>query len=298
MKTGEILFGPTDTDYPVFKIFFSKTDPGQRKHRIEHHHSEFEISLIVSGECQWCVNEKTYHGNEGDIYLFGSNENHYLTEIIGIEPLLLLNIRFESRFIWSPGGDRFNLRYLEIFLNHARTFSNEIPKTESVASTVSQLMTEIYDECQNREPEYKLVVKAKLLLILAALGRYYGIASLPSIPSTSKHHLKQLDSAVTFINSNLTEDLSLETIAREAGMSKSYFSTIFKKMNGIPVWDYITRKRVELAMCFLRESDLSIMEIAEKCGFSSISNFNRCFRQVTGISPSAYRKEFSADGLI
>lgn len=298
MKTGEILFGPTDTDFPVFKIFFSKTEPGQRKHRIEHHHSEFEISLIVSGECQWCVNEKTYHGNQGNIYLFGSNENHYMTEIIGSESLLLLNIRFESRFIWSPGGDRFNLRYLEIFLNHARTFSNEIPNTEPVAAAVAQLMQEIYEECQNRQPEYKLVVKAKLLLILAALGRYYGIASLPSVPYTSKQHLKQLDSAVTFINSNLTKDLSLETIAREAGMSKSYFSTIFKKMNGIPVWDYITRRRVELAMCFLRERNMPIIEVAEACGFSSISNFNRCFRQVTGISPSAYRKEFSKDGLI
>ena len=44
--------------------------------------------------------------------------------------------------------------------------------------------------------------------------------------------------------------------------------------------------------------DLSLSEVAEECGFSSISNFNRCFRQVTGISPSAYRKEFSVNGLI
>lgn len=295
MKTGEILFGPKDVDYPVFKIFFSKTEPGHREHRIEHHHSEFEISLVASGECQWCVNDKYYHGNEGDIYLFGSNENHYMTEIIGQEPLLLLNIRFESRFIWSPGGDRFNLRYLEIFLNHTQTFSNEIPGTETVASTVAQLMREIYEECQNREAEYKLVVKAKLLLILANLGRYYGVAKLPSSPHTSNQHLLQLDSAVSFINANLTKELSLELIAREAKMSKSYFSTIFKKMNGIPVWDYITRKRVELAMTLLREWDKSIIEVAESCGFSSISNFNRCFRQVTGISPSAYRKEVSAD---
>lgn len=298
MKTNEILFGSTDSDYSIFKIFFSRTEPGQRKHRIEHHHAEFEISLIVSGECQWCINEKIYHGNEGNIYLFGSNENHYMTEIIGSEPLLLLNIRFESRFIWSPGGDRFNLRYLDIFLNHTQTFSSEIPHTETVASKVAQLMHEIYQECETCEPEYQLVVKANLLLILAALGRYYGIASIPSVSHTSKQHLKQLDSAVSFINSNLTKDLSLEIIAREARMSKSYFCTIFKKLNGIPVWDYITRKRVELAMSLLQESDMSVIEVAESCGFSSISNFNRCFRQVTGTAPSIYRKEFSADELI
>ena len=100
---------------------------------------------------------------------------------------------------------------------------------------------------------------------------------------------------LSYINENLTGELSLEIIAREAKMSKSYFSTIFKKMNGIPVWDYITRKRVELAMTLLRDRDKPVIEVAESCGFSSISNFNRCFRQVTGISPSAYRKEVSAD---
>lgn len=221
-----------------------------------------------------------------------------MTEIIGQETLHILNIRFESRFIWSPGGDRFNLRYLEIFLNHEQNFSNKISGTEAVASIVAQLMKEIYEECQKQELEYELVVKAKLLLILANLGRYYEIANLPSTPHTSKQHLLQLDSAVSFINTNLTKDLNLEIIAREAKMSKSYFSTIFKKMNGIPVWDYITRKRVELAMTLLRESDEPIIEVAENCGFSSISNFNRCFRQVTGISPSAYRKEASADELL
>lgn len=298
MGAEQPFFELTDTDYPVFKIFFSKTEPGQRRLRVEHHHSECEISLIVSGQCQWCVNDRTFLGHKGDVYLFGSNENHYLLDVIGTEPLLLLNIRFDSRFIWSPGGNRFNLRYLEIFLNHPLSFSNAISHTEPVASSVCQLMMEIYQEFQNQEPEYQLVVKAKLLLILAALGRYYDVSAQSSVPHTYRHHLNQLDNAITYINANLTTNLNLEAIAREAGMSRSYFSTVFKRMNGIPVWDYITRKRIELAMALLREQDLSVLEVAEECGFSSISNFNRCFRQVTGISPSAYRKEFSSHGLI
>ena len=295
-RIGEIFFSASsenENNYPDFKIYVTSTEPARRNQRLEHHHTECEISMIVSGECYWCIGDKIYHGNEGDIFLISSNENHYLPEILGEDPLLLLDILFETRFIWYPGEDRFNLRYLSIFLDHDDSFSNVIPKDDPVAKTIYNLMDEIYDECLNQEAEYQLVVKAKLMLILAALGRYYGIASLPTVPVKYRQHLKQLDQALSFINKNLTENLSLERIAKEACMSKSYFSTIFRKMNGISVWDYITRKRVDLAMQLLRDSDLSVLAVAEKCGFSSISNFNRCFREATGTSPRIYRKEFA-----
>ena len=295
-RIGEIFFSASsesEKNFPDFKIYVTSTEPEKRRQRLEHHHTECEISMIVSGECYWNIGDKIYHGNEGDIFLISSNENHYLPEILGDDPLLLLNILFETRFIWSPGEDRFNLRYLSIFLDHDDSFSNVIPKDHPVAKTIYTLMDEIYNECLSQEAEYQLVVKAKLMLILAALGRYYGIASLPSVPVKYRQHLKQLDQALTFINKNLTGTLSLEQIAKEACMSKSYFSTMFRKMNGISVWDYITRKRVGLSMQYLKDSDLSVLAVAEKCGFSSISNFNRSFREITGTSPSTYRKEYA-----
>ncbi len=295
MRFGELYFDSSNTEYPTFQIFYSRTEPEQRKHYIEHHHTECEISLIVSGECQWCVNDRVYRGQAGDVYIFGSNENHYLTEIFGQQPLILLNIRFESRVIWSFGSDQFNLRYLTIFLGHGQYFSNAIGQEDVTARTIAQLMQEIYEECQNCDSEYRLIVKAKFMLLLATLGRYYKISQLPSVPSSYSQHLSQLDQAISFIDENLTQELSLERIARAAGMSKSYFSAIFKQMNGIPAWEYITRKRVELAMQLLRNRELSIMTIAEQCGFTSISNFNRCFKEVTSFSPSVYRKEFSSD---
>lgn len=291
-KSVSAFFDSIEENYTGFKIFFSRTEPGYRKHRIEHHHSECELSLIISGECIWCVNNKLYQGGPGSLFIFGSDEPHYIKDIISSQTLLLLNIRFETRFIWSPGSDSFNLRYIDIFLNHEYDFSNIINAEEPVAQSVFQLMNEIYDECLRQEEEYNLVVKAKLLLILAFLGRYYKISSMPHPLMIYKSHLKQLDDAVAFINEHLTEDLNVGVIAQHVGMSKSYFSMIFKKMSGIPPWDYITRKRIDLAMLFLRDNKLSILQISEKCGFTSISNFNRCFKNITGLSPSTYRKEF------
>lgn len=68
----------------------------------------------------------------------------------------------------------------------------------------------------------------------------------PHPTQTNKQHLLQLGSAVSFINANLTKDLNLEVIAREAKMSKSYFSTIFKNMTPVRTVRYVRECRTAL----------------------------------------------------
>ena len=77
---------------------------------------------------------------------------------------------------------------------------------------------------------------------------------------------------MSYINDHLCDELSLDEISGHAGMSRSYFSNVFKSLNGISVWTYITGKRIELAMNYLRGSDMSITEIAGRCGFNNIAN--------------------------
>lgn len=63
-------------------------------------------------------------------------------------------------------------------------------------------------------------------------------------------------------------------------MRRSYYSTMFKMLNGVSVWTYITNQRISKAKYILEKSDISVIEVSEKCGFSNISNFNRAFRKV------------------
>ena len=72
-------------------------------------------------------------------------------------------------------------------------------------------------------------------------------------------------------------------------MSKTYFCTIFKKLNGISPWDYITIKRVEKSVEILKTSQDTVLEIALKCGFNNTANFNRAFKKVTGKVPGDYK---------
>jgi len=71
-------------------------------------------------------------------------------------------------------------------------------------------------------------------------------------------------------------------------MSETYFSAVFKKYNGISPWDYITIKRVENAVKMIQNTNLTKLEIAEKCGFSSSSNFYKMFVKITGKKPTDF----------
>ena len=98
-----------------------------------------------------------------------------------------------------------------------------------------------------------------------------------------------MELSVKHILNRLGEQLTLDQIAREACMSRSYYSTIFKRLYGLSVWEYIVSQRIELAKYRLETTTNSIARISEDCGFTSIGNFNRAFKNATGKTPKEYR---------
>ncbi len=91
------------------------------------------------------------------------------------------------------------------------------------------------------------------------------------------------------IQRRLKEPLSLSELSRSLGLSAPYFSALFKKSIGEGYLEYVRRLRVEHAKRLLEDSPYAISRVASESGFSSIASFNRCFRQLAGTSPSAYR---------
>ena len=96
--------------------------------------------------------------------------------------------------------------------------------------------------------------------------------------------------ARTFIHAHLSEPLELASVARCAGLSRSYFSTRFKESTGLAFTEYVAAARVEAARNMLANPGLRVSEIAFAVGFQSLTRFNRVFREMTGMSPTCFRK--------
>lgn len=111
----------------------------------------------------------------------------------------------------------------------------------------------------------------------------------------SDYIAEKIDSAKHLIRSHFNEDLNLEDIAKDTGMSYSWFRKKFKEFTGISPAKYILSLRIQEACRLLSESKLSIKEISWRLNFDDASYFSAMFTREVGISPKEYRARFNAD---
>lgn len=100
----------------------------------------------------------------------------------------------------------------------------------------------------------------------------------------------QLQRARDFINANLAGDPSVAEVARECGLSASYFARAFKQATGIPPYRWVTKQRVERAKELLQDPRQELAAIAQICGFVDQSHFTRVFSKSEGHSPGRWRR--------
>ncbi|RMD77545.1 MAG: AraC family transcriptional regulator [Lentisphaerae bacterium] len=111
-------------------------------------------------------------------------------------------------------------------------------------------------------------------------------------PNPSPSVQSYIQAACNYIDSRLPAPVTVSELADVLGLSKSYTQRIFKESTGMRIQDYLQRKRLEYAGKCLRETDLTVAEIARRLHLSSGQYLSRLFRQYFGISPGAYRHRY------
>lgn len=110
----------------------------------------------------------------------------------------------------------------------------------------------------------------------------------------NKHSMKQysppVQRAIIYIDSNLSEDLSVKKLAGVQNMNASYLSTLFKKEVGQTITEYIAQNRIKTAVQLLTTTRLQIQAIAQHCGITDVNYFSKVFKKYTNKTPKEYRK--------
>ncbi|MGX2946340.1 helix-turn-helix domain-containing protein [Enterococcus alishanensis] len=99
--------------------------------------------------------------------------------------------------------------------------------------------------------------------------------------------IEKMNAAIIYIEEHITDALNIENIAKVADCSTYHFQRMFIYMTGIPLSEYIRRRRMSLAVADLKKSDMKIIDVALKYGYHSPTAFNRAFQSVHGLSPSS-----------
>lgn len=276
-------------DGQCFFEYFEHTIYGTRTYQnVAHTHPSLEISMVQSGHGTYKINGNVYDIQPGDIFIINNVEEHGI-ELSDKEHLVHHVLHFEPRFVWSD-PKHFDMRYLKIFFERNRFFKHQLERDNETTREIQNIFIRIGEELKNRQPEYDLMVKVKLLNILVLLLRHYS--AYVKVPHENGHgyEIEIIKRVTDYIDGHYQREIQLKELAEIALMNSSYFSTFFKRFNGLTPSEYIMRKRISFAMSQLRATDSTVLEIALSSGFNNIANFNKAFKKITGLTPTSFRK--------
>jgi two-component system response regulator YesN len=110
------------------------------------------------------------------------------------------------------------------------------------------------------------------------------------LPEADRLPSRSLQRAMAFVEKHLNSSVSLDQVAREAGMSKFHFCRVFKGATDLTFREYLARRRIARAVELLQDRDRSLSEICLSVGFKDMSHFSRVFRKLVGQPPSRFRR--------
>lgn len=128
--------------------------------------------------------------------------------------------------------------------------------------------------------------------LVTHLLRKYGVRKVEVATYASGLPRYKLNLILDYIRANLAQNLGLEELAQQVGMSQFYFCRLFKQSLGITPHQYVILQRVEQAKYLLQKGELSLADIALECGFANQGHLNRHFKQVTGVTPKEIARTY------
>ncbi|MGE8297813.1 MAG: AraC family transcriptional regulator [Pseudomonas sp.] len=129
-----------------------------------------------------------------------------------------------------------------------------------------------------------------LMELLAGSDDYQLLSAVTSSELADEQHVERINRAVDYIFQHYAHGICQEEVAEHLGMTTTYFSRFFKQATGRGFVEFVNRLRVSKSCELLSKSDKPVTDVCFESGFSNISNFNRRFQQLKGMTPSGYRK--------
>ena len=264
-----------------FKIFHLRD---KKDINFEYHHHDFsKIVILIEGDLTYFIEGKAYNLKPWDILFVNKNEIH--------KPVVNPDKYYERIVIWLNEDfmvkyDKYNNNLLKCFEEAVKNNYNLLRLNISSIEVIKKLIRDI-QSCNNSDEFGSEILKESLFIQLMVLMNRLFLNSNKDRDIEDIQYDKTIEGVLNYINSNLSNNLSIDTIASEFYISKYYLMRKFKKQIGSSIHNYIVQKRLFLAKSLIAEG-LSMNSVCSGCGFNDYSSFVRAFKKVYGVYPSNY----------
>ena len=264
-----------------FKIFHIRD---KKDIKFEYHHHDFsKIVILIDGDLTYYIEGKAYILKPWDILFVNKNEIH--------KPVVNPNKYYERIVIWlNPDFmakyAQGNNKLLKCFEVAIKNNYNLLRLNMKSIDIIKNLIQDIQN-CNNSNEFGSEILKESLFVQLMVLMNRLFLNSDKNRDIEDIQYDKTIEGVLNYINSNLENDLSIDTIASEFFISKYYLMRKFKNQIGSSIHNYVVQKRLILARSLISDG-LSMSSVCSRCGFNDYSSFVRAFKKVYGVSPSNY----------
>jgi AraC-like DNA-binding protein len=249
-----------------------------------HFHPEYEIHLVTQTSGRSFIGDYIGVFEPGNLVLTGPYLPH--NWISDVKPGELVEerglvLQFTREFIAACMANMPELRGLEDLFSRARVGLEFAEGTGWAARPLLQALQEATG-AERIGRFFKL-----LALLEAAPARQ--LASRHYEPDSPRFLLQPLNHVIDHVANNLSGHIQASELAELSGFSPSAFSRAFKQHAGVSFVRYVTEMRINRACELLAKRNLSVTDICFQVGFNNVSNFNRHFLALKGMSPTRYR---------
>lgn len=276
------------------------------EHQIRHIDSyvceQLGVFLPMSGPCDYALSPK--HSHPSYMFVCGFNGD--------------VEVDVSGRIVTSPAG---TVQCMSPGIEHQELPSNEIPRYNAIFIGASFFEK----QAQYYNADIPVLVARSIVrpnLLLNKINHFIAEASLENMgreavlyaiaveishlllraifsyeTDYAVSHRHDIDKAIEYIDRNIAEKLTVGAVSEYACMSVTHLSRVFKKETGMTVNEFVLEKRLAKAKRLLIANTHSLTDIADECGFNSLSYFSSVFQKKYKIAPSLYAKAM-ANGRI
>jgi len=246
----------------------------------KHHHIEYELFYLESGNITFGIEEEEIELSAGDIIFIQPDVDHFVKKVPG-NKYHYYAIVFDAEVL-GPKGDKMRSVFESIRIYRYLALNENILNKIVQAANANQ----------NNEFGNEFLLKSVLYDVISHVintKQYVEIGQTAS--GSNGKSLSCIDVVLSYIADHYRENISLDDVMAVSSYSKSHFIRLFKRYVGVNVTNYINQYRVEKACLDLIYTNKNITEVATENGFNTVQYFSKTFKDYMKCTPKQYQKK-------
>lgn len=255
-----------------------------------HWHEEFEVGFVTEGSVAVGCGNRKYVLNRGEIFFVNSNVLHAMHNNQPGENAVFKSVTFSGSIVGGSANSIFYTKYLLPVLNNINLRDCIIKAEDDLCPKILSIVSDVWDSMYKEPSGYEILVRNRLSDLFCLLGSLEkNTAGHSAQKGCNLLQENRMQALLDYIHKNYSQKITLEDLAKTASVSKTEILRCFKSIIGQSPMNYLKTYRLQRAAYMIANTDHTIGQICEECGFNDNSYFTRSFKEIYHYTPHDYR---------